>query len=168
MNPQPSGAWQHNRGWHIPSSKVVTGNSNHIQSIVAYLQQATRNRLVFCHEHIGDLLYVNIGRTLADLLANENLRSPMIAYAAEDALAEILSSTQEDSHIGTYVAIENIGILFEPDFGFNLKSTFDSASTNKTIIICSDGMVKDDKFFFFQEGDDEFIDLKGLSYIELK
>ena len=92
----------------------------------------------------------------------------MIAYAAEDALAEILSSTQEDSHIGTYVAIENIGILFEPDFGFNLKSTFDSASTNKTIIICSDGMVKDDKFFFFQEGDDEFIDLKGLSYIELK
>jgi len=92
----------------------------------------------------------------------------MIAYAAEDALAEILSLTQEDSHIGTYVAIENIGILFEPDLGFNLKSTLDSASTNKTIIICSNGMVKDDKFLFFQEGDGYFIDLKGLSYLELK
>jgi len=92
----------------------------------------------------------------------------MIAYAAEDALAEILSLTQEDSHIGTYIAIENIGILFEPDLGFNLKSTLDSASTNKTIIICSNGMVKDDKFLFFQEGDGYFIDLKGLSYLELK
>ncbi|MBR3479471.1 MAG: hypothetical protein IKH32_02015 [Prevotella sp.] len=124
---------------------MATGNSTHIQHIVAFLQQATRNRLVFCHDHIDDLLYVNIGRTLANLLSNENLRSPMIAYAAEDALAEILSLTQEDSHIGTYVAIENIGILFEPDLGINLKSTLDSASTNKTIIICSNGMVKDDK-----------------------
>ena len=96
---------------------MVTGSSSHIQHIVTYLQQATRNRLVFCHEHIDDLLYVNIGRTLADLLTNENLRSPMIAYAAEDALAEIFSLTQEDSLIGTYVAIENIGILFEPDLG---------------------------------------------------
>ena len=138
-----------------------------IELISNYISQATRNRLVFCHDHIEGLKFVNVGQDLANRLSFENTRSPMIAYAAEDAMAEIMSLTQEDSLIGPYVAIDNIGILFEPDLGFNLKSTLDSASTNKTIIICSDGMVKDDKFFFFQKGDDYFIDLKGLSFIEI-
>ena len=92
----------------------------------------------------------------------------MVAFAAEDALNEILSQTQKDDMIGTYVAMDNIGILFEPELGFNLKSILDSASTNKTIIICSDGMIKSDCFYFLLEGDNDWIDLKGLSYIELK
>jgi len=138
------------------------------EQIQEYLAQANRNRLVFCHDRLQDLFFTNVGRTLSDLLSNESLRSSMVAYAAEDALNEILSLTQEDDMIGTYVAMDNIGILFEPELGFNLKSILDSASTNKTIIICSDGMIKSDCFYFLQEGDNDWIDLKGLSYIELK
>ena len=137
------------------------------EKIREYLAQANRNRLVFCHDRLKDLFFTNVGRTISNLLSNENLRSSMVAYAAEDVLNEILTLTQEDDLIGKYVAMDNIGILFEPELGFNLKSILDSASTNKTIIICSDGIVKDDKFLFFQEGDDYCIDLKGLSYIEL-
>ena len=146
---------------------VVTGNSTSIQNIVEYLKQATRNRLVFCHEPIKGLTFVDLGKVLAVALSGENLHSPTIAYTAEDVLAEILSSPQNDSQIGSYVALENIGILFEPELEFNLNSILDNASTNKTIVVCSDGTILSDKFYFFQPGDGVFIDLGGLSYMEI-
>ena len=91
----------------------------------------------------------------------------MIAYVAEEVLDEILSSTKVDDEIGSYVALDNIGVLFEPDLAFNLKSVIDSASTNKVVIILSDGIIKSYRYYFLQEGDASFIDLHGLSYIEI-
>jgi hypothetical protein len=139
-----------------------------MKAIIAdYLAQATRNRLVFCHEQIEGLTFVNVGKELAESLVKQDLRSPMIAYMAEEVLDEILSSTKVDDEIGSYVALDNIGVLFEPDLAFNLKSVIDSASTNKVVIIHSDGIIKSDRYYFLQEGDASFIDLHGLSYIEI-
>ena len=139
-----------------------------MKAIIAdYLAQATRNRLVFCHEQIDGLTFVNVGKILAENLTKQDLHSPMIAYMAEEVLSEILSSTKVDDEIGSYVALNNIGVLFEPDLAFNLKSVIDSASTNKVVIILSDGIIKSDRYYFLQEGDASFIDLHGLSYIEI-
>lgn len=139
-----------------------------MKAIIAdYLAQATRNRLVFCHEQIDGLTFVNVGKILAENLTKQDLHSPMIAYMAEEVLSEILSSTKVDDEIGSYVALNNIGVLFEPDLAFNLKSVIDSASTNKVVIILSDGIIKSDRYYFLQEGDISFIDLHGLSYIEI-
>ena len=139
-----------------------------MKAIIAdYLAQATRNRLVFCHEQIDGLTFVNVGKILAENLTKQDLHSPMIAYMAEEVLSEILSSTKVDDEIGSYVAHNNIGVLFEPDLAFNLKSVIDSASTNKVVIILSDGIIKSDRYYFLQEGDISFIDLHGLSYIEI-
>ena len=137
------------------------------QQIAQYLAQAARNRLVFCHEHFDDLIFTDVGKVMANKLKDENLRSQMVAYAAEDFLTDILSSPQIDSSIGKYIALENIGILFEPELGFNLKATLDNASTNKTIIICSGAQIKDNRLYFFQEGDGYSIDLTDLSYLEI-
>lgn len=139
-----------------------------MKAIIAdYLAQATRNRLVFCHEQIDGLTFVNVGKILAENLTKQDLHSPMIAYMAEEVLSEILSSTKIDDEIGSYVALNNIGVLFEPDLAFNLKSVIDSASTNKVVIILSNGIIKSDRYYFLQEGDISFIDLHGLSYIEI-
>ena len=138
-----------------------------INQIVDYISQASRNRLVFCHEHIEEITFTNVGEVIAKALKEENINSPMIAYAAEDILSDILSFVKIDPSIGKYVALENIGILFEPELGFNLKATIDNASTNKTIIICSEAQIKNNCLFFYQEGDKYSIDLNGLSYIEI-
>jgi len=137
------------------------------QHIAQYLAQAARNRLVFCHEHIEGLIFTDVGKVMANALKDENLRSQMVAYAAEDFLADILSSPQIDSSLGKYIALENIGILFEPELGFNLKATLDNASTNKTIIICSEAQIKDNRLYFLQDGDNFSVDLTGLSYLEI-
>ena len=137
------------------------------EQIKEYLSQASRNRLVFCHEHIQGLIYVDVGRTMAESLAKENLKSPVIAYAAEDYLSEIISATNVDSAIGSYIALDNIGILFEPELGFNLKAVLDNASTNKTVIICSDGFIRNNIFYLLTDNDESNINLQGLSYFEI-
>ena len=137
------------------------------EQIYKYISQASRNRLVFCHAMIEGITFLDVGKYMAEKLSEEKLRSSQIAYAAEDILSDILSSPKEDVEVGPYVALSNIGILFEPDLAFNLKSALDSASTNKVVIILSDGIIKSDCFYFLQEGDTSFIDLSGLSYIEL-
>jgi hypothetical protein len=141
--------------------------SEELTKIKNYISQNSRNKIVLCHKHIEGLQFVNVGKELAKALFNEDLRSSMIAYTAEESLYDIFSSPKNDSQIGDYVGLDNIGILFEPELGFNLKSTLDNASTNKTILICWDGVVQSDKLFFLQPGDGVFIDLKGLSYIEI-
>ena len=137
------------------------------QIITDYLSQATRNRLVFCHNPIEGLSFIDVGRVLAEKLTKENLRSSMIGYLAEDVLNDIISTVIDDADIGPYVAIENIGFLFEPELEFNLESTLDNASKDKVVIIRSDGFIKSDIFYFLQEGDSSFINLHGLSYIEI-
>lgn len=132
-----------------------------------YLAQTTRNRLIFCHEHIEGLSFINVGRTLAEGLASQNLRSPMIAYIAEEILSDILSANNIDAEIGSYVALDNIGILFEPELAFNLRTVIDNASTNKAVFILSNGFINSDRFYFQQEGDSFSIDLQGLSYIDI-
>jgi hypothetical protein len=138
------------------------------EQIKDYLSQTSRNRLVFCHEHIDGLIYVDVGRTMSESLAKENLRSPMIAYAAEDLLSDILSATNVDSSIGCYIALENIGILFEPELGFNLRTVFENTSTNKTLIICYGGHIYNNDFYFLTDNDVSNINLQGLSYLEIK
>lgn len=138
------------------------------QQIADYISQSTRNRLVFSHAPIDGLVYVNVGKALAEALSRENLRSSVVVYAAEDYLTEIISSENSDPIIGEYLALSNIGILFEPSLCFNLKSILDNASKNKTVIISSEGVIDTDRFFFMQKSDNEFIDLEGLSFIEIK
>lgn len=139
-----------------------------VKSIISdFLSQANRNRLVFCHEHIDGLSFVNLGKGLAENLAGENLRSPMIAFAAEDFVGNLLSSSKEDPVIGPYIALENIGILFEPELSFNIRTILENASTNKTVVILSDGYIDSDRYYFLQKGDTSSIDLHGLSYIDI-
>lgn len=145
---------------------MATGRDRR-HDIANYLSQSTRNRLVFCHAPIERLTFANIGVALSAALKTEDLRSPLIAYTAEDILGELMSSYHTDALIGSYVAIENIGILFEPNLGFNLKSLFDNYSRERVLIICSEGTIHNHCFYFYQDGDGYAIDLKDLSYIEI-
>ena len=101
----------------------------------------------------------------------ENLSSSVVAsnFFSNNILAAITTADYWDI-VNDYKALMHtwyIGILFEPELEFNLKSILDNASTNKTIVVCSDGTILSDKFYFFQPGDGVFIDLGGLSYMEI-
>lgn len=135
--------------------------------ISQYIAHTTRNRIVFCGEEISGLTYINVGRELSEALAHENLTSSMISYAADDALSDLLSKRFFDEVIGSYLALTNIGILFEPELGFNLRKMLESESINRTLIICSWGEVNNNRYFFNSEGDGVSVDLTGLPNLVL-
>lgn len=138
---------------------------NQRQEIAKYFTQTTRNRLIFCREEVSGLTFINVGKELSEMLAHEDQNSPMVSYVADDAFSEILSQKYCDNEIGHYLALTNIGILFEPELGFNIRKTIESESRNRTLIICSLGEIKNNHYYFYSEGDGVSIDLTGLPYL---
>ena len=128
--------------------------------IVNYVKQNTRNKIVFCHEDIDGIRFVNVGLILSKLLNEED----NFENGYQLLCNSILNRTQYNELIGDYIALENIGILFEPELKFDLYNILEYFSHNQCFIIKSDAEIKDDKFYFFIPEDSTSITLSGLSY----
>ena len=108
--------------------------------------QNTRNMLVFCDHSIDELHFVDVGFELS-------LRLSKSSYDNDSALAAVLGQSSRHDKIGTYLAVKNIGILFEPELKLNIHDILDSYSKNQCLI------VKTGAEFL------ERINLQGLSYL---
>ena len=130
----------------------------------SYINRLARNKLVFTSQELEGIDYIDIGRRLSEKLENSLLKKhlPMIA---EDALKLILSeSSESDEVIGRYIAIKNIGILFEPVLHFDLKSFFSNWSRDQVLIIHHEGEIRDNKFYLVPNSQKYFVNLKEITY----
>ena len=84
----------------------------------------------------------------------------------DDALnAMIDAATVNDENIGSYVAICNYGILFEPSLMINVHDRFEQWSRSRILIANLEGQIINDIFFLGKEQDYRFsIPLKDISY----
>ena len=132
-----------------------------INEIAKYVKLNTRNKIVFCHKDIDEITFVNVGLILSQLLTDEE----KIANSYQLLCNNILNYHLCNEVIGDYIAIENIGILFEPELKFDLRNIFESFSRNVCLIIKSDAEIIDDRFYFLTHDDSIEINLSGLSNI---
>ena len=131
-----------------------------IQDIAYYLQQNTRNKIVFCRESIDGIRFINVGLELSQILGE----NPDDIDGADTAYKQVLGQSQENRVIGMYLALENIGILFEPDLRLDVRSILDAYSKNQCLLIMTDAEITDDRFYFLRKGDGTEVNLQGLSY----
>lgn len=131
-----------------------------INEIAKYVKQNTRNKIVFCREDIDGIIFVNVGLVLSRLLTDED----EFVNGYQLMCNKIFNHPQYNNCIGNYIAIENIGILFEPELKFDLHNILESFSRNLCFIIKSDAEIIDDKFYFLTPNDSAEIDLSGLSH----
>jgi len=130
--------------------------------IARLFQVECRNRILFCKEHIGVLEFHDVGYELASLLNNdEEQLKCSITYKT------IFERSSYNKDIGTYLAIENIGILFEPELKIDVRSLIDSYSKNQILIINTDAEIRDGKLFFMSVSDSVCISLDGLSFFQI-
>lgn len=100
------------------------------QEIASYAMQGLRNKIVLCKERIEDLKYLNVGCFFARLLRAGEL--------PDSAIRELLSSSvEEDKDIGRYLALCNIGILWEPELKLDIGNLLDGYSKDQCLIIQS-------------------------------
>lgn len=131
-----------------------------------FLNTNPRNKLIFCANEIPGYNYIDLGYMLSVSICNRNLNIPIAAY---DSLIKIVEANiSVDSRYGKYIAISNIGILFEPQLEFNIRHILDSLSRNNILIICTEGEVDNSDMYFLSKIKGENIDISGLSYLKLE
>ena len=131
------------------------------EKIKQFISQVSRNKIIFCHEPISNLHFVDVGKELSFVIKEQEEPS---GYSS--ACKRIFEQTYNDEVIGSYLALSNWIILFEPDLKLDLRSIIESFSINKCLILLSNGSIKEKRYLLMD--DDRFaLNLQGLSFIEL-
>ena len=131
------------------------------EKIKQFISQVSRNKIIFCHEPISNLHFVDVGKELSFVIKEQEEPS---GYSS--ACKRIFEQTYNDEVIGSYLALSNWIILFEPDLKLDLRSIVESFSINKCLILLSNGSIKENRYLLMD--DNRFaLNLQGLSFIEL-
>ena len=131
------------------------------EKIKQFISQVSRNKIIFCHEPISNLHFVDVGKELSFVIKEQEEPS---GYSS--ACKRIFEQTYNDEVIGSYLALSNWIILFEPDLKLDLRSIIESFSINKCLILLSNGSIKENRYLLMD--DPRFaLNLQGLSFIEI-
>lgn len=111
--------------------------------IAQWLTYQPRTRLVFIKRKYESIQFVDIGYELAKAIEPE-IGNPIMPMKAEQIARDIIKTNQKSNEIfGNYVALENWGILLEPELKINLKNFLSNISQNTTIILLTDEPIKE-------------------------
>lgn len=119
-----------------------------MKSLTKYINKDSRHKLFFMPLSSSIVSFIDIGQELSQLIEPQ-INNKRLSLIADDALEKIISSNiVNDKDIGKYVAIKNIGILFEPALKFNLRAKIDSWAKSFILIIDSnEGTVINNIFY---------------------
>lgn len=130
-----------------------------------YISSHPRNKLVVSNEMLDDFQYVDIGYELSLIISRLKNFTPIAVY---DSLIRLIDSNIHDSlAYGRYVAISNIGILFESQLELNVRSIIDSISKNYLLVIHTEGEVDNSGVYFLTKTKGIKVDMSGMSYLKL-
>ena len=131
------------------------------EKIKQFISQVSRHKIIFCHEPITHLHFVDVGKYLSSAIKKQEEPSGYLS-----ACKRIFEQTYKDEVVGPYLALSNWSILFEPDLKLDLRSIIESFSINKCLILLSNGSIKENRYLLMD--DNRFaLNLQGLSFIEI-
>ncbi len=116
------------------------------------------------HQYDG-LVYIDMGSLLAKAI-EQSIHKKQLPLLAGDIVDGIIKNhVTHNTETGDYVALSNIGILFEPALQLNLHAKFSQWSREYTLIINSEGVVKDNRFYLSTPSDFSYsIDLSDIPH----
>lgn len=129
------------------------------QDISAYAIGQGRNHIVFSHEPIGCLCYHDVGRELATAL-----RQAQEPYDSYGMTMQLFGTPNKHADLGSYIALQNINILFEPELQLDLRMVLESLSHEHCLFICTEAIVEDGSLHFALQAE-PCVGLQGLSFI---
>lgn len=128
----------------------------------------SRHKLLFVSYEMEDITFVDLGVKLSTAIES-SLYNKQLSMIAEEALDKIIDQhTMHDSDMGDYVAIRNIGILFEPTLQINLYAKVDSWSKTRVLIILHNGVILNQVFFLTPNSEPKYsLNLKDITHKSL-
>ena len=131
------------------------------QHIIEFLDTNPNNKIVFSNQTEGA---VDLGKELSSLI-KPSLEHKRLSMKTKDLIGELVHSNIKSSdEIGKYIAIKNLGILFEPELKINFEHFLKTYSSDITLIIEWSGTISSNQLFFLSKEKGLKADLKNLTY----
>ena len=134
-------------------------------SINDFINLNPKYKLVFTKNEPSEFIFTDLGFEMATRLEGQPLPSVVASETFESVATK---GMQVHPEYGKYLAIKNIGILFEPSLRLNVRLLFESISHDTLLVVCSDGIVENDTFLFIKPTDGFGISLSGLSFLVIE
>lgn len=140
---------------------------NNFSIIYKYLNSQSRNKIVFFRNNIPDIEILNLGKELSNKINGLEIDNK-ISLKALLLINEILNESYIDhSDFGKYLAIENIGILLEPELKIDFVQLLNKHSSSYILFVKWDGEIENETLFFKTKERGLKIDIKNLSHITI-
>lgn len=123
-------------------------------------------RLIVVNNQLDNVNFVDIGLLLSSSI-ERSISNKHLAMIANDALDEIIKrNISHNQNIGDYIALCNIGILFEPSLCLDLQEKFRIWTKTFTIIINnSEGTITSNIFHLANAKTESYsINLSNIPY----
>lgn len=136
-----------------------------MDKIDRYLKSQSRNKIVFYKQDILGVEAIDVGKKLSQeikSIASDN-KVGMKSLIIMDEL--FTSSFSNNSEYGKYLAIYNLGILFEPELKTDFIQILDKYSSSNTLFVKWEGEIEDGFLYFLTKEKGQKIDIKNLSHI---
>ncbi len=106
-----------------------------ISQIADFIRSSSRNNLILSNGEIDGLSYIDMGleisRFIEDILSDRRL-----SMRTQDFINTLLKNNiGHNDTVGQYVALTNIGILFEPPLKIDIEGLFNRWSQNYILFI---------------------------------
>ena len=137
------------------------------EKILTYLGTQSRNKVIFHNTPIESVKSHNVGLLIAEAI-KEIKDDSRLSLKVSNLIDEIFASCKEShSEYGEIIAIENVGILLEPDLKQDFGNVLRKHSDSNTLFINWQGEVEKDYIYFLTKESGKKIDIKNLSHITI-
>lgn len=135
--------------------------------LLEYTRSQSRNKIIFHSEVITGLVTVDLGLKLGEALYNFE-ETKRLSMVASEQLSKILEEAiASHNGYGRYLAISNLGILFEPELKLNFAQLLTAHSQNNTLFVKWSGEIENGNLYFLSKTAGVRTSIKNLSYIIL-
>lgn len=117
-----------------------------MKQILDYTTQCLRHKLVFTA--CSEIAYTDIGYLLSQAIES-SLNNKRLSLIADEHIDKIFrDNIKTHPTLGKYIALSNIGILFEPILKLDLRAKIDKWSRELVLIIDPhEGLIKNNIFY---------------------
>lgn len=136
-----------------------------MNNITQYLQSQARNKIVFYKQDIPGIQAFDVGKKLSHEIKSisSDAKVGMKSLIIIDEL--FTSSFSDNSVYGKYLAIQNIGILLEPELKTDFVQILYKYSTSNVLFVKWEGDIENGILYFLTKKSGQKIDIKNLSHI---
>lgn len=130
-----------------------------------YIEEKSRNRIVFHQKEISDIKPIDIGNLISSEIYSI-IDDKRFSMKAKMKIENVLSiNVNNHSTYGDILAISNLGILFEADLKIDILNILDKFSIGNTLFVKWDGEIDGNELFFLSKQNGIKLELKNISYI---